>query len=187
MFNKFIGKANKAHQQFCLWFSTNNEFAKYQAQFTSRELNSFFSVVVPTLQHSWVLATARLFDKAYYNNKDKNKPRTCLDYILIQLENDNLANEILEQLKSHQVVINSVKNFRDNFITHNDVNFILRGTRIEPGIENLFQWLEDTIAKIKKAYPHLNECGTINIEHNEKLLQCDTEAVFETLLRGEKS
>lgn len=202
-FNAFIGKANKAHQQLCVWFSLNNEFAKHQARwneiiseaghfdggsFTNVrgcKYKNFWSVVVATLQHGWVLGTARLFDTAYHQgDKKKERPRISLDYILSKLEDESLSGDIREQLKSHQIVINSLREHRDNFHAHNDANFA--SIRIEAGVENLFQWLEDAIAKIKEMKPHLSSCSVINIEYNEKLSQCGVDEVFEALLLGEK-
>lgn len=31
-FNKFIGAANRSHQQLCVWFAAQNEYAKHQAR-----------------------------------------------------------------------------------------------------------------------------------------------------------
>jgi len=202
-FNSFIRKANPAHQQLCVWFSTNNEYAKHQARWNELDLDiglfelenftrkhgckykNFWPIILPALQHGWVLSTARLFDSAYHSgDKKKEKPRLSLDYILIKLEDEVLSGKIREQLKSHQVVIDSLREHRDNFHAHNDVSFA--NTRIEAGVENLFQWLEDTIVKIKESKPYLNKCGVINIKYNEKLSQCGVDEVFETLLLGEK-
>lgn len=203
VFNTFIGKANQAHQQFCIWFATNNEFAEHQIRwnefnpgtelfaledFTKKhgcKYKNFWSVVVATLQHSWVLAVARLFDPAYYlGDKKQEKPRISLDYILIRLEDEVLSSTIRKQLESHQPFIDSVKEHRDNFHAHNDANF--RTNRIEAGVEETFQWLENTIAAIKEAKPYLKGCNMINIGYNEKLSQCGVEEVFETLLLGER-
>src|SRR3989338_2283664 len=172
-FNKFIRKANPAHQQLCVWFSANNEFAKHQTRwnlldpdigpfgienFTRRhgcKYKNFWAIVVPTLQHGWVLSTARLFDTAYHpRDKKQERPRISLDYILLKLDDKKLSDEIRSELTTHQPVIESLMEQRDNFHAHNDANF--SGQRIEAGLENFFKWLEDTIAKIKIAPPHLN-------------------------------
>ncbi|MCR4334529.1 MAG: hypothetical protein NUV47_02275 [Patescibacteria group bacterium] len=201
--NKFIRKANPAHQQFCVWFATNNLFAKHQTRwnkldpeiesFTTENFirkhgckyKNFWSIILPTLQHGWVLSTARLFDPAYnVIDKKKLKPRISLDYILIQLDDEILSDNIRQELKLHSTVIDSLMEHRHNFHAHNDANFA--NTRIEAGIENLFQWLEDIIEIIKKNKPYLNNCGVINIKYNEKLSQCGVDEVFETLLLGEK-
>lgn len=190
-FNKFIGKSNQAYQQFCIWFSVNNEFIKNQARWNELasdkgcKYKNFWPVVVATLQHSWVLSTARLFDLAYYSrDKKKERPRISLDYILIKLEDVVLAGKIREELKSHQKFIDSIWKYRSNVHAHNDANFTC--TCIEAGIEKLFQWLEDTIAKIKDSKPYFNKCGIINIKHTEELSRCGVDELFETLLLGEK-
>lgn len=199
LFNAFIGKANKAHQQLCVWFSANNEFAKHQARWNGIDsrvekypdirgckYKNFWSVVVATLQHGWVLGTARLFDPAYHPwDKSKERPRISMDYILIKLDDAALSNKIRKELESHRPVIESIKENRRNWLAHNDASF--SPIRIEAGIENLFQWLEDKIAEIKQAQPHLSGCGVINVQHNEKLSQCGVDEVFSTLLLGEKN
>lgn len=202
-FNEFIRKANPAHQQLCVWFAANNEFAKHQARWSKLDpeigpfalenftrkhgckYKNFWNIVVPTLQRGWILSTARLFDPAYHpGDKKKEKPRISLDYVLIKLEDETLSDVIRKQLESHRVVINCLKEYRDNLEAHNDANF--KSTHIEAGVEDLFQWLEEIIAKIKETKPYLNNCGIINIKYNEKLSQCGVEEIFETLLLGEK-
>ena len=201
-FDQFIKKANVAHQQLCVWFTANNEFAKHQTRwnkldpgigmfalenFTRKhgcKYKNFWPVVVPTLQHGWVLSTARLFDPAYHpGDKRKLRPRISLDYVLTKLSDQNLSDLIREQMISHHPIIKSLREQRNNVHAHNDANFIT--TRIEAGVENLFQWLEDTIASIKKSESHLNRCGIINIVYNEKLSQCGVDEVFENLLLTE--
>lgn len=119
-FNKFIRKANPAHQQLCVWFAVNNEYAKHQRRWnhldTDRfKYNNFWPVVVPTLQHGWVLSTARLFDPAY-NSRDKKqeKPRISLDYILLKLDDEKLSKEIRSELEKHEAVIQSLREHRNN-------------------------------------------------------------------------
>src|SRR6267378_2925899 len=99
-FNQFITKANKAHGQFSVWVYANNEFAKYQEEwnkipdprlFTTEEFSrergcrykNFWDVVIPTLQHGWVLSVARLFDPPYHSHdKAKQRPRLSFKYVL---------------------------------------------------------------------------------------------------------
>ncbi|MBU3895924.1 hypothetical protein KKG36_01220, partial [Patescibacteria group bacterium] len=116
-FKEFISKANVAHQQLCVWFATNNEFAKHQTrwneidpeikpfgleEFTRKhgcKYKNFFSLIIPTLQHGWMLSTARLFDPAYHSrDKNKEKPRISLDYILIKLVDQKLSDLIRKQM-----------------------------------------------------------------------------------------
>ena len=196
--NLFIRKANVAHQQFCVWFSTTNEYAQYQARwnildpevglfglenFTRKhecKYKNFWGIVVPTLQHSWVLSTARLFDSAYHSKDNKKeKPRISLDYILMELEEGVLSSAIREELESYQKTINSLKKWRDNVHAHIDANF--NETQIEGGVDKLFCWLEGTIEKIKQK-KYLNGCGNIQINYNERLSQCGVDEVFEDLL-----
>jgi len=202
-FNAFIGKANQAYQQFCVWVATNNEFFKHQERWNNLDpgiglfgledftrkhgarYKNFFGVVIPTLQHSWVLATARLFDPAYHHRDIKRvKPRLSLEYILAELGDKNFSQQIQKEQNPHQKLINSLKEHRDNFHAHNDVNFT--SPQIKAGIEDLFEWLEDVISMIKKSNSVFNNCNSINLEYNQKLAQCGVDEIFEDLLRGEK-
>ena len=201
--NSFIGKANQSYQQLCLWLPTNNEFAKNQARwnefdlkdtlFTTKEFTkkhgcrykNFWIVVIASLQHGWVLGTARLFDPAYHpSDKKKQRPRLSLDFILEQLGDQTFSNLIKGEQTSHQLVIDSLKSHRDNYHAHNDLNY--QNNRIEAGVEKLFEWLESVILRIKQLQPHLKDCNTINLEYNEKLAQCGVEEVFTDLLIAEE-
>ncbi len=200
--NKFIRHANVAHQQFCVWFHLNNNYAKHQTRWNATARNAapfptesfdrskgckyknFWGVIVPTLQHSWILSSARLFDPAY-NTKDKNKksPRVSLDYILSLLGNYILEGQIRSELMNHSTILKCLKEHRHNRHAHNDANF--NNVVIEPGIENLLEWLEQVIERIKSTSAELSRCGNINTKYNEKLSQCGVEEVFDTLLVGE--
>lgn len=199
--NNFAGKANHAHQQFCVWMYANNEFAKHQEKWNQiaepRKLfgiegfsrdkgckyKNFWSVVVPSLQHSWVLSLARLFDPAYHSrDKKKEKPRLSLDYILDSLDDVSLAKTIRDKIQKHHQTIQSLKTQRDNFLAHNDVNF--KSTKIEAGIENLFEELDNIISKIKQNKNHLANCNNINLKYTEVLSRCGVDEIFEALLRN---
>lgn len=201
--NTFIGKVNQSYQQFCVWFPSNNEFAKHQARwnkidptiglfaiekFTKKHgcrYKNFWSVVIASLQHGWVLGTARLFDPSYHpRDKKKENPRLSLDFILEQLDNKEFCNSIKAEQASHKLVIESLKIHRDNFLAHNDLNFT--NNKIEAGVEKLFEWLEQVISKIKESNPHLRNCNSINLKYNEKLAQCGVEEIFANLLLGEE-
>ena len=189
IFDKFIKEANVAHMLFCVWLATNNRFAEHQVRWTEGKrfgkYKNFWTTVVPALRHEWVLSTARFFDPAYpLWDKKKKKPRICLDYILINLDDKILSDDIRKQLKSHSPIIDCLKEHRDNIHAHNAANFNI--TRIEAGVDKLFQWLEDAIARIKKEKPHLNKCGNINIEYTWTLSQDGVNKIFKTLLLGEK-
>jgi len=200
--NAFIGKANQAYQQFCVWFPSNNEFAKHQSRwnefdlknalFTTEEFTkkhgcrykNFWSVVLASLQHGWVLGTARLFDPAHHSgDKKKENPRLSLDFILEQLNDEGFRNIIKAEQTLHELVIKSLKNHRDNSHAHNDLNY--SNKRIEAGVEKLYEWLEDVILRIKNLQPQLKNCNSINLEYNEKLAQFGVEEIFQDLLLGE--
>src|SRR3989338_2436009 len=197
----FTKKVNKAHQQFCVWMYTNNEFAKHQEKwnqiararklFRTEEFSrdkgckykNFWDVVISSLQHSWILSLARLFDPAYHpSDKKKNKPRLSLDYILELLDDVSLAKIIRNKIKKYQSTIQSLKIQRDNFLAHNDVNF--KSTKIKAGIENLFEELDNAIGEIKKNKKHLANCNNINLKYTEVLSRCGVDEIFEALLRN---
>lgn len=193
----FTGKANRAHQQFCVWVYTNNEFAKHQTEWNKLliplktegfsqgrgcKYQNFWSVVIPSLQHGWIMSMARLFDPAYHSrDKKKEKPRLSLEYILELLDDTSLAQTIRNKVQKHNLTIQSIKKQRDNFIAHNNVNF--KSTKIEMGIENLFEELDNAISDIKCCKPHIQNCNNINLKYTEVLSHCGVDEIFEALLR----
>lgn len=201
-FRKFIGQANLTHQQFCVWFAFNNQFAKHWDRwnkfysptcFALKDFNktkgakykNFWSVTLASTQHGWILGTARLFDPAFHSHdKKKGSPRISFDYILQRLADQNLATSLKLELGKYDKVIDSIKKQRDNVLAHNDARF--NSKKIEADIEGLFEWLETVIARIKSSEPHLSSCGVINIEYNSKLSECGAEEVFSIILLGEE-
>lgn len=195
--DQFIKKANIAHQQLCVWFSANNELARYQKDWDQLEsfgnlikrndfkYENFWNVVLPTLQHSWVLSTARLLDPAYHysNKKKKNKPRICLDYILSLLSNKNLEKDIRNELTNHQIFTESIRQLRRNVYAHNDAQF--KAVKIEAGVEKFFDWLEKKIEQIKQA-ENCSKLGNINTLANEELSRRGVDNVFKDILAGRR-
>ncbi len=197
----FTNKANHAHQQFCVWMYANNEFTKHQNEWNqiaeprnffaleefSRDkgckYKNFWDVVIPTLQHGWILSLTRLFDPAYHSrDQKKQKPRLSLDYILELLDDVSLAKSLRDKIQKHDKTIKSLKTQRDNFLAHNDVNF--RNSKIEAGIENLFEALDNAISEIKQSKKHLVNCNNINLKYMEVLSRCGVDEIFEALLRS---
>ncbi len=196
--NKFISETNGAYSRFFVWMYTNNEFVKYRKTWNdipeprklfkteefSREkgckYKNFWDVVIPSLQHGWILSIARLFDPPYFSRDTKKQnPRLSLDYILELLEDNKLEQFIRDKMKKHQKFIKSIKKQRDNVIAHKDLRF--NEDRIEAGIEDLFNTLDEIIIKIKKAKPHLRDCDNIDLEYTERLSECGVREVFEKL------
>ncbi|MFA6463456.1 MAG: hypothetical protein WCV55_00420 [Candidatus Paceibacterota bacterium] len=203
-FNRFIDKASQSYQQFCIWFFSNNEFAKHQDEWNELDLkDTFFSTeeftkkhggryknfwiyVIASLQHGWMLGTARLFDPAY-NSRDKGRknPRLSLDFILENLDDEEFKISIKKEQVLHEVFLKSIKDHRNNSHAHNDLNY--SNKIIEAGVENLYEWLNGVISKIKVLQPHLKNCKTIDLKYNEKLAQSGVEEIFEDLLRGKEN
>jgi len=196
--NKFISEIKKAYSQFSVWMYTNNEFAKHQKTWNdipkprklfkteefSREkgckYKNFWDVVIPSLQHGWILSIARLFDPPYFSGDTKKQnPRLSLYYILELLEDNKLKQFIRDEINKHQKFIKSIKKQRDNVLAHKSVRFDER--RIEAGVENLFNTLDEIIIRIEEAKPHLRDCGKINLEYIGKLSECGAQEVFEKL------
>lgn len=188
--NEFTSKINHAHQQFCVWRYANNEFAKHQGEWNQAteeflqgrgcKYKNFWDVVIPSLQHSWILSLARLFDPAYHSrDKEKGRPRLSLGYIIELLDDASLAKLIHSKIKKYDTTIQSLKTHRDNFLAHNDVNF--KGTKIEAGVENLFEELDNAISDIKRCKSHLQNCKNTNLKYTEALSRCGVEEVFKAL------
>jgi hypothetical protein len=185
-FKKFIGKANVAHQQLSLWFNVNNKFAKYQNKWNldsdkiGCKYKNFWSIIIPSIQQGYILSTAKLFDPVFSSfDKKHKKPRVSLYLIINNLNDKILEKEIMDDLKQYRQLIKSIKIHRNNYIGHNDLEFT--PSKIEPGSENLFEWLESVIKKIKIKNPHLNDCGFINIKWNEVLAENGVNELFKDL------
>ncbi len=197
--DEFTGKANHAHQQFCVWVYANNEFAKHQEEWNQIaepiiktgefsldkgcKYKNFWNVVIPSLQHSWILSLARLFDPAHHSrDKKKDKPRLSLDYILELLDDAPLEQLIRDRIKKRNTTIQSLKKQRDNFLAHNDIKF--KGTKIEAGVEDLFEELDNVISDMKCCKLHLKDCSNINLKYTEVLSRRGVNEIFDVLLRN---
>ncbi len=200
-FNDFTRKVNHAHQIFCVWVHTNNKFLEHQDDWNkmagtdlyvgefSRDkgcrYKNFFSVVIPSLQHSWILSLARLFDPAYNpRHKKRNSPRLSLHYILELLDGDEIRRLIRARIGKYEPTIKSIKGLRDNFLAHNDVNF--KATIIEAGVEDLFKELEEIISEIKQHKAELQNCNNIDIKYTEDLSFCGVDEIFEAVSKEER-
>lgn len=192
--NNFCGKANHAHQQFCVWFYMNNEFAKHQAKWnqemtefsggTGCKYKNFWDVSVASLQHSWILSSARLFDPAYALwDKQKLKPRLSLYYVLGLLDDRDFAQLIENRIIKYQPTIQSLKYIRHNFGAHNAVDF--HPARIEAGIEDLFEKLDAIIIDLKQHQSNLQNCNNINLKYTDALSKCGVDEIFEALSKHE--
>jgi hypothetical protein len=194
--NDFRSKANHAHKQFCLWMWANNKFANYQndwdkitespklykieglLQNKEYKYTFFWNEVVFSLLCSWILSLARLFDPAH---GPKNDIRLSLYYILELFNDISFTSPLLSKFKKYQKTITSVKNVRDNFLVHNDVN--LKPRAIAAGVEKLFEELDNFISEVKQRKKHLSNCGNINFKDNELLSHRSIDEIFNALSR----
>ena len=104
-----------------------------------------------------------------------------LAYLLNIFWNNSEDDEFKDLVKNEQVlheeVIKSLKSHRDNSHAHNDLNY--SNSRIEAGVERLYEWLESVILRIKEQKPHLKNCNAINLSYNEKLAMFAVQEIFE--------
>ncbi len=199
IFNRFISETNKAYSQFSVWMHTNNEFVKHQTTWNDipepRKLfkledfsrdkgckyKNFWDITLPSLQQSWILSIARLFDPPYFSRDiGKRNPRLSLYYILELIEDDELERFIKNEVNKHEKCIQSIREQRNNVYAHKAVYFDKR--KIEAGIEDLFNTFDRVIIKIKKIKPHLKYCQNINSEYIERLSECGVQEIFEKLI-----
>ena len=198
IFNKFISEINKMSNQFFVWMYANNNFVKHQSKFNqgvsrdwcfstdeyvdkSCQYKNFWNVIIPSLQHSWLLSTSRLIDPAYFvGDKNKEKPRLSIYYILELLEDDELEQEIKKGLLQYNDFFKSIKGQRNNFLAHNDLKF--DNIKIKAGIEKFLESLDKIIAMIKDKKPHLRDCNCICIERTDKLSNSGVKEIFEKLV-----
>lgn len=196
IFNDFIRKANHTHQQFFVWFYATNEFAKHQQEWgrqmqeypggTGSKYKNFWLVVLPSLQHTWILSSTRLFIDPPYApwDNDKLKPRLSLSHILELLADKTFTQSLRDRIEKYKLTTQSLKKLRDNVLAHNDMNF--QPGQIEAGIENLFEELDDIITDIKQHQPDLQNCINFDLKNTETLSQCGVHEVFEALLKSEE-
>jgi len=146
---------------------------------------NFWPVVIPSLQHIWILSSARLFIDPPYApwDKDKLEPRLSLSYILELLDDTAFAQSIRDKIKKYDPTIQSLKKLRDNVLAHNDVNF--QPGQIDAGIEDLFEEVESIITDIKQHQTDLQNCINFDLKNTEALSRCGVDEVFEALLKSE--
>jgi hypothetical protein len=193
IFEKFIQKIDHTSQLFYVWIFTNNEFANYQRtwaekavtnerfKITGRKYKNFFDVTIPALQHAWFLALARLLDPAYYN-KDKNKPRLSFYYILELLEDQNFRESLQKRMQQpkYELIHDSLKEHRNNFLAHNDLKFL--PTEVSGGVNDLFKEFYLIIEEIKLRNQDLGSCRNINLDYIETLSQAGVDEIFSKLV-----
>ncbi len=197
VFDNFITECQKAWQQFCVWKYANNYFAKRQDEFNkivkdgfssseedaiknSCKCKNFWDVVIPSLQHSWILSVARLIDPPYFKN-DKDKSRLSIYYIIELLDDNELGQVIKNELNNQKDFLESMKTQRDGFIAHNSIGY--NNKNIKAGVENFFNRLDNTINKIKNKKPHLNRCNNINIDFTDKLSEAGVKEIFNDIVK----
>ncbi len=198
--NNFISKVDGAYQQFCVWSYSNNQFAKYQSEWNKISFNekigteelsqdkgcrykNFWDIVIPSLQHSWILSVARLIDPAYFK-KNKNKPNMSIYYISELLKDEVLKKEIEKKLYNQREYTNSIKYQRDKFLAHNAVIFSNEeNKKIKAGTDIFFKSIDEIINEIKKLKSHLdgNHCDVIDFDYRKKLSKIGVEEIFEKL------
>lgn len=195
MLNNFTKQATKAWLQFCVYKYMNNYFVTSQKDFkktrkpwlysteeainNSAEYKNFFTVVIPSLQHSRVLSVARLLDPAYFR-KDKTKPNLSIHYILESLEDIVLKKEVEKELNKHNRFVTSISNIRTHFIAHNSLGIFRQN--IEAGIEDFFEALDGIIHKIIDRHTNLKWCNGINLDFSEKLSEAGVKDIFSKLI-----
>ena len=190
----FINQVNHAHKQFCIWYCVQKKSAKRiddwvkkhrRSFFTTEELSQnkeylhtyFLDIVGTSLQHGFILSLARLFDPAYANfDKKKKNPRLSLEYILMLLDDASLAQSIDNRIKGYKSTTDAIKKHRDNFLVHNTVNFKI--TKINAGIEKLFEELDNAISEIKQSKTHFANCRSINLKDTEVVSRCSIDEIF---------
>lgn len=195
-FEEFISKVGGAYSVFCVWMYTNNQYATNKKILStpikdnlcisieeyvnnSPIYKNFFSTVIPSLQHTWILSTARLIDSPYFRNNE-SKPRLSIHYIKNQLEDKELATWLDNKLSEQRIFLKKIKELRDNFLAHNDLRYTERG--VKAGIEFFFNTISDYIKLIKNKKPHLNSCNDLLLKEIEALSQGGVKEIFDKII-----
>ncbi|MDO8509984.1 MAG: hypothetical protein Q7S24_02475, partial [bacterium] len=135
-------------------------------------------VVIPSLQQTWLISTAKLLDEAYFRGKE-DQPNLSLYYIKEKLEDGELSKWLTDKLKEQQIFINNIKDLRNKFLAHNDLND--RTTVIKTGVEIFFTTISDYIKLIKNKKPHLINCDDLLLEKIEMLSQRGVGEIFDRI------
>lgn len=100
------------------------------------------------------------------------------------LDDKTFAQSIRDRIKEYGPTLQSLKDLRDNFLAHNDMNF--KPGQIKAGVEDLFEELDSIIADIKQRQPDLQGCINLDLKNTEVLSRCGVDEVFEALLKSEE-
>ena len=92
------------------------------------------------------------------------------------LDDASLAQSIDNRIKGYKSTTDAIKKHRDNFLVHNTVNFKI--TKINAGIEKLFEELDNAISEIKQSKTHFANCRSINLKDTEVLSRCSVDEIF---------
>jgi len=168
--DKFIEEINKSYQQFCVWRYLNDEFGLRQHKWKNEmtpinvemsnqdfgcKFKNFFPVTVVSLRDGWLLSLSRICDPAYHpSDTRKERPRLSVDFIVSNF-NDKEISSCVSEIKSRYKV-GGLKEYRDNFLTHNDLKF--DNVYIE-NIEILYYLLDELIDKVKDTNNGYLDCG----------------------------
>ena len=191
---KFISKANQWREQFCVRKYANNCFHDHQTTWNEQakdglyktddeaiknscKYTNFWSIVLPSLQHGWILSVARLLDHASFG---KNKKNLSIDYIIEWLKDENLKQDMKDMLCRQEEFITSVKTLRNTFLAHNDI-WVNDNKMISGGVEFFFEDLDTMIKKIKAQDQALQDCNNLNLEFTEKLSETWLKEIFEKI------
>lgn len=190
-FNDFIDEVDKAYQLFNYWKYINNEIyvpsekwlvpAEIWQNKKVPKFGKFWRFVAVSLQDMWILAVARLFDPSSF----RDQKRLSI-YYLLDLLNDNIFKNGVElRLQKHKFYMDSVKNYRMNFLAHKSVNAPIKN--IEAGIEAFFEELNKIISDIKNKETDLKNCKDLYFQDIDELCKDDVRKVLQALQKIEKT
>jgi hypothetical protein len=144
----------------------------------SVKYKNFFDVVIPTLQHWWIMSIWRLIDAPFFKN-DISKKNLSIYYILEEIQDESLKLKIKNYLTQEKEFIKSIKKIRNTILAHNNIGE--NSSIINAWVESFFENINQTILDIKKLYPHLKDCEDLNLKHIEKLCESWVKDIFEVI------
>ncbi len=173
-FNNFIVEINRVYETFSVWVHVNNQCVKYQKEFNNvpkdedSKYANFFNVVLTSLINSWVLGISRLLDTPYHKEDiKKEKPRLSIYYILEQLNDKGIKQEVRDKLSALKQFIYSNRDLRNERFAHRSL--ITKAIKQKAGIEDFFELLDNFVNEVKKKYQHLSVCNDIGMKRAEEL------------------
>lgn len=171
-FEQFQHLMLAAFGTFYVWKSLQNE--EYNDVYKMD--GSFWSAVLPALQHEWFIGLARLFEESRYSSEG----RVISVYVLMREHPDSVrVKEVGEFLKRNGRVLNNIARIRDHRHAHNNAQFLISPKDFQKRFEIKYSELEEIFEFANKLLGilHPEDDHGYVLDHLKKEAQTHTEDI----------